>query len=91
MQSNVNNVLCIPQVRNLEEEPERASSVSNANDIIGSRSRSDFKRDLIKCTNLEKKLKECDFDITKFWNMIPQNVFNKYGNDAAKIKVKQKK
>ena len=82
----IKRIVCIPQVKNLEEELVRATNVRQVLDILGSKSLADFKRDIIKCTNLNKKLKEKDFDISKFWCKIPTNCFAKYGNDAELIK-----
>lgn len=41
-----------------------ATSVRQVIEILGSRTITDYKRDLIKCSNLDKKLKEKDFDIS---------------------------
>lgn len=83
---HIKRIICIPQVKNLEEELVRATNVRQVLDLLGSKSLADFKRDLIKCTNLEKKLQDKDFDISKFWSKIPANRFAKYGNDAELIK-----
>ncbi|MBQ2677795.1 MAG: hypothetical protein IJF96_02660 [Firmicutes bacterium] len=83
---HIKRIICIPQVKNLEEELVRATNVRRALDILGSRSLADFKRDLIKCTNLDRKLQERGFDMSKFWCKTPHNSFAKYGNDAELIK-----
>ena len=63
-----------------------ATSVRQVIEILGSRTITDYKRDLIKCSNLDKKLKEKDFDISKFWSKEPPESFSKYGNDSIIIK-----
>lgn len=84
--SFIKEVICIPQVKNLEDEILRSCQIKNAAQLTGSDSRKDFKRDLISCTNLGAKLKKCGFDISKFWNSVPENEFYQFGNQACKIK-----
>lgn len=83
---HIKKILCIPQVNNLEDELIRATNIRQAKELLGSKSLADYKRDLIKCTNLDKKLKEKAFDISKFWSKYPDNSFAKFGNDSDKIK-----
>lgn len=90
-QSSVKDVICIPQVPKLEKELVRACNIKNAKELTGSSSDKDFKRDLIGCTNLGKRLQKYEFDIEKFWNSVPQNEFQIFSNDASKIKIKSKK
>lgn len=85
-QTAVKEVLCIPQVKNLEEELMRACQIKGIEELTGSASQKDYKRDLISCTNLYTRLKKCNFDIQKFWRYIPKNKFHIFGNDAEKIK-----
>lgn len=86
-QTAVKNVICIPQVNNLEDELLRSCQISVIGELTRSRTKKDFKRDLIRCTNLGERLKICSFDISKFWNCIPKNKFSIWGNDAYKIKI----
>lgn len=85
---HIKRIICIPQVLNLEDELVSATSVRQVIEILGSRTITDYKRDLIKCSNLDKKLKlkEKDFDISKFWSKEPPESFSKYGNDSIIIK-----
>lgn len=83
---HIKRIICVPQVKNLEDELVRATSVRQVMDILGSKTLKDFKRDLIKCTNLDKKLQDKEFDISRFWSEIPKNSFEKYGNDSKLIK-----
>lgn len=83
---HIKRIICIPQVYNLEDELVSATNVRQAMDILGSKTLTDYKRDLIKCTNLDKKLQERDFDIAKMWNKTPPDSFARYGNDSDLIK-----
>lgn len=85
-QSAIKDVICIPQVNNLEDELVRACNVRNAAQITKSDSQKEYKKDLISCTNLAKRLQNCEFDVTKFWNELPKNSFKKYGNNSNAIK-----
>ena len=86
-QSGIKDVLCIPQVKNLEEEILRACKIRNMGELTHSCTKKDYKRDLISCGNLGSRLEKCGFDISKFWNSIPENKFYVFGNDGAKIKI----
>ena len=55
-------------------------------EIKKSNSLKEYKRELISCTNLGKRLQVCGFNILKFWNKLPKNSYEKYGNDSSKIK-----
>ncbi len=88
---HIKRIICIPQVLNMEDELVSATSVRQVIEILGSRTLTDYKRDLIRCSNLDKKLNEKNFDISKFWSKEPPESFSKYGNDAniiKKVKVK---
>ncbi len=84
--NHIKRIICIPQVLNLEDELVRATNVRQAQDILDSKTQKDYKRDLIKCGNLCKKLQEKEFDISKFWSQEPPDAFKKYGNDSRLIK-----
>ncbi len=85
---HIKRIICIPQVLNLEDELVRATNIRQVMEFLGSRTLTDYKRDLIKCSNLDKKLQEKDFDIAKLWSMVPPASFTKYGNDSDLIKKK---
>ena len=85
-QSAIKDVICIPQVNNLEDELVGACNVKNVIEITKSNSLKEYKRELISCTNLGKRLQVCGFNILKFWNKLPKNSYEKYGNDSSKIK-----
>lgn len=85
-QTAVKDIVLIPQVMNLEDEIVRACGIKKVEELTRSCSMKDYKKDLIHCANLGKRLKECRFDISVFWTQMPRNGFKKWGNDAEKIK-----
>lgn len=85
-QTAIKEVLCIPQVRNLEDELMRACQLKSICELTHSSTKKDYKRDLISCSNLEARLKQCKFDISNFWSRVPINDFKVLGNDADKLK-----
>ena len=84
-QSCIRNVICIPQVKNLEDELLRACQIRNIKELTNSRSQKDYKADLISCNNLYDRLKKCDFSMENFWTKLPKNGFARFGNNAEKI------
>lgn len=86
--ANVKKVICIPQVENLEDELVRACNIKEVKDLTKSRSNTNYKKDILKISNLVNRLKQCKFDFAKFWKKIPNNVFKKHGNDSDKIRLK---
>lgn len=86
-QKGIKQVICIPQVKNLEEELLHACNIKNITDLTKSDSKTNYKRDLINCNNLADRLTVCGFDITKLWNRTPSNGFIRFGNGAEKIKL----
>lgn len=86
-QSGVGDVICIPQVKNLEDELLFACQIKSIEELTHSRTKTNYKRDLINCTNLAERLKKCNFDISKLWCRVPMNKFQEFGNDADEIKI----
>lgn len=84
--NRIKRIICIPQVLNLEDELIRATTMRKVTDLLNSKTLTDYKRDLLKCSNLDKKLYDKEFDISKFWNEKPPAKFSRYGNDSALIK-----
>ena len=84
----VKKVLCIPQVKNLEDELINACNIKSISELTKSKSDINYKRDLINCSNLDARLKQNNFQISKLWNRKPDNKFQKFGNDAEQIKIK---
>ena len=86
--SAIKEVLCVPQVKNLEDVLVDSCGINKVTEITHSSTKTNFKRDLIRCTNLNSRLKACGFKKEKLWKKLPQNGFNEFGNDAEKIKLK---
>lgn len=84
--TTVRQVICIPQVNNLEEELLRSCSIKQIRDLLGSSSNKDFKHDLIMEKNLKSKLLRHNFDIRTFWSSQPENGFRIIKNQANVIK-----
>ena len=85
--TSVSEVVTIPQFHNLEEELIRSCNIKNITQLLNSKSRTEFKTDLIRVSNLDKKLKEHNFDITLFWNQNPQPPYDIISNQSDKIKL----
>ncbi|MEG2298789.1 MAG: hypothetical protein RSB75_04250 [Anaerovoracaceae bacterium] len=75
------------QVKNLEDELVRSCKVRTIKDIFESKSKEEFKSDLIKAKNLDIKLKDIGFDIVKLWSENPPKPFDNIKNEAIKIKL----
>lgn len=84
---SVSEVVLIPQVTNLEAELVRSCNIRRIEELLNSRSRGDFKRDLISVTNLGNKLKEHQFDMKIFWSGHPAAPYQDIENQAAKVKL----
>ena len=61
--SRVKNVYCITQVKNLEDELIRSTNIKRIDELLESKSKSNFKRDFIKEKNLKQKLEAHSFDL----------------------------
>ena len=79
--------MLIPQVANREAELVRSCNIRRIEELLNSRSKGDFKRDLISITNLGKKLQEHQFDMNLFWNGRPVSPYQDIENQAAKVKL----
>lgn len=87
--STVLQIITIPQVLNLEDELVRSCAIRRIKDLLGSRSNGDFKKDLIKVTNLSAKLQKNNFDINEFWSSTPNAPYQCVENMAHIIKIGQ--
>lgn len=85
-QSMISEVICITQVRNLEDELMRSCSIKQIKDLLGSKSNKEFKHDLIKEKNLEAKLRKAQFNFNLFWSMCDKENYREITNTAYKIK-----
>ena len=86
----INKVICIPQVENLEDELERSCSIKSVKEITKSRTKTGFKKDVLRCNNLDKRLIDCVFNINMFWSKVPDNCFKAIGNDSIQVKIQRK-
>lgn len=86
-QNGIKDVICIPQVKNLEDELLRACNIKKITELTKSASKTNYKRDLISCKNLAARLSMCEFNIAHLWNSIPNNSFKHFGNNAETIKI----
>ncbi len=84
--TNVKRVHCVTQVRNLEEELIRCTDIKKIEDLIGSDSRADFKKDFIKEKNLKSKLESHSFNISELWIQEPPPPFDHIKNESARVK-----
>lgn len=82
----IKRVVCIPQVRNLEDELIRSCNVKQVKELTGSVSNKNFKHDLIVDNVFHQKLLKHGFDIEKFWNMSADGVYEGLRNEANLIK-----
>lgn len=85
--SNIKDVYCVPQVKNLEEELVRAIGVRDIKKLLNSKSQKDFKRDMNRERNLKSKLESLHFDIHKLWTKNPGTPFDVITNSSEKIKL----
>lgn len=86
-QKCIKDIICIPQVNNLEDELKRSCDVKNVLEITRSTSQKEFKSDFNKCTNLSNRLLECHFNIDLMWKITPSNTFKQFENQSNKIKL----
>ena len=86
-QKMVKEVICVTQVTNLEDELVRSCHIKHIKDLTKSKSDKDFKKDVLKISNLKQRLDVCGFDFGEFWSKEPEGVYNGIVNEAAKVKI----
>ncbi len=84
---NVSEIITIPQVSNLEDELVRSCNIKHAPDLLNSASLKDYKRDLLRTSNLAAKLIEHKFDVARFWSINPGVPYHEIQNLSQKIKL----
>ena len=84
--NNVKDVICIPQIKNLEDELIYSTNINKIVDLLESKSKKDFKNDFNNCKNLMKKLEDKEFKISKLWSRNAVDIYKKYKNESTKIK-----
>lgn len=85
--SSVSEIVQIPQVPNLERELIRSCNIKKIEELLNSKSRTEFKSDLIRVTNLDKKLRDHQFNIDRFWCGKPKPPYQGIENQAARVKI----
>lgn len=87
--SNIKDVYCIPQVKNLEDELVRTMELKNIKELLNSNSSKDYKRDMLreKDENLKSKFESHNFDIQKLWAKDPEIPYDMFPNNSDKIKL----
>ncbi|MFV0393803.1 MAG: hypothetical protein ACK5LC_05350 [Coprobacillaceae bacterium] len=86
-QKNISEIICITQVNNLEDELKRSCKITEIKHLTGSMTNTEFKKDMLKQSNLKKKLDDKCFDFSRFWIMSPKESFSHIENEAKKIKL----
>lgn len=85
----VSNVITIPQVPNLEGELLRSCDIRKIEELLNSKSKSDFKSDILRVTNLAAKLREHKFSIDRFWTATPGQPYQNVQNQSSQVKLKR--
>lgn len=80
-------VWCVIQVKNLEDEIVRSTSLRDVKDLFKCKSLDDFKEQFIREKNLYKKLSDKVFDLDKMWITEPPHEYGWIKNDGEKIKL----
>ena len=83
----VKQIICVPQVKNLEDELIRSCDINQIKELLGSKSNKDYKHDLVVEKNLKEKLILHKFDIDKFWNQLPTGMYHSIKNESRKVKI----
>ena len=84
---NVKNVLCIPQVKNMEKELCYSCNITDIRKITGSKSKKDFKRDFLRLRNIGQKLLQSNFNPQKLWSRATTGIFKGIDNGAKQVKI----
>ena len=89
-EKTIKEVLCITQVKNLEDELIRSCDIKQIKELTGSKTNSEFKHDMLNDSDLTfcKKLNKHNFDFDKFWSMNDEEEYGDTPNDAIKIKLR---
>lgn len=85
--SNVKEVLCITQVKNLEDELSRACGMKTVTQLFKSTGKKNFKSEFISREHLYERLIKAGFQMDKLWTEKPYGVFENIKNEANKIKI----
>lgn len=83
----VKEIWCVMQVKNLEDELIRATNIKEIRELTGSKSNSDFKRDLLREKGIIEKLNKHGFNYDVLWETQPGEPYLDIRNCGAKIKL----
>lgn len=83
----ISEVVTIPQVANLESELVRSCNIRNITELLNSKTRGEFKNDILRVNNLGQKLMEHGFDIHRFWAAAPPAPYQNIANQADRIRL----
>lgn len=83
----VSEFITIPQIFNLEDELVHSCDIKEITDLLGSKSKKDFKTDFIRTKNLSDKLAKHQFNINRLWCRQPLPPYQNIKNQADKIKL----
>ena len=81
----IKEVILIPQVYNLEDELIRSCNIKNILQLLGSKSKKEFKSDFNKVNNLNEHLIKAEFTFNKLWRKNTNGVFAGIKNGIHKI------
>ena len=81
----IKEVILIPQVYNLEDELIRSCNIKNIIQLLGSKSKKEFKSDFNKVNNLNEYLIKAEFAFDKLWRKNTDGVFAGITNGIHKI------
>ena len=81
----IKDVILIPQVYNLEDELIRSCNINNILQLLGSKSKEEFKSDFNKVNNLNEHLIKAEFTFNKLWRKKTNGVFAGIKNGIHKI------
>ena len=85
--NRVKDIILIPQVSKLEEELVRSCDIRQIKELLDSKTNEEFKRDVLRVTNLDAKLKQHKFDINSFWATVPVHPYQDIPNQSEKVKL----
>lgn len=83
----VTEIITIPQVPKLEVELVRSCNIRQIKELLNSKTNEEFKRDVLRVTNLDAKLREHQFNIARFWSATPMPPYQDIPNQAEKVKL----
>lgn len=81
----IKDVILIPQVYNLEDELIRSCNIKNILQLLGCKSKKEFKSDFNKVNNLNEHLIKAEFTFNKLWRKNTNGVFAGIKNGIHKI------